>query len=143
VVEELDFLGPLLSAAVITPLSGSLQVMYDFPRPHTVKDYQLFLGMVNCYRQFLPKIVQILAPFTNLLKGKDLPKVLPWEERHDAAIVATKAALEVPLAHLLSDAALALATDASDTDIGGVLQQQVSPIGSHLVYFHVGCRWRR
>jgi hypothetical protein len=83
-VEELDFLGHRLSAAGITLLSGSLQVMYDFPRPHTVKDLQRFLGMVNFYRQFLPKIAQILSPLTNLLKGKDLPKVLPWKELHDA-----------------------------------------------------------
>jgi cleavage and polyadenylation specificity factor subunit 1 len=37
-VEELDFLGHRLSTASITPLSGSLQGMYDFPRLHTVKD---------------------------------------------------------------------------------------------------------
>jgi hypothetical protein len=92
-VEELDFLRHCLSAAGVTPLSGSLQVMYDFPRPHTVKDLQWFLGMVNFYWRFLPKIAQILAHLTNLLKGKDLPKVLPWEERHDAAFVAAKAAL--------------------------------------------------
>jgi hypothetical protein len=73
----------------------------------------------------LPKIAQILTPLTNLLKGRDLPKELPWEPQHEAAFMAAKAALAaaVPLAHSWSDAALALATD---THIGGVLQQQVS-----------------
>jgi hypothetical protein len=74
-VEELDFLGHPQSTAGATPLSGSLQVIVDFPRPHTVKDLQLFLGMANFYCRFLPKITQILVPLTNLLKGKDLPKV--------------------------------------------------------------------
>jgi hypothetical protein len=39
-VPELDFLGYRLSAAGVTPLTNSLQVMYDFPRPHTIKDLQ-------------------------------------------------------------------------------------------------------
>jgi hypothetical protein len=43
-VEELDFLGHHLSTAGITPFSGILQVMFDFPRPHTVKDLQRFLS---------------------------------------------------------------------------------------------------
>jgi hypothetical protein len=51
---ELKFLGHCLSAAGITPFLDSLQVMFNFPRPHTVKDLQLFLGMVNFYRCFLP-----------------------------------------------------------------------------------------
>jgi hypothetical protein len=90
---------------------------------------QRFLGMVNFYRRFLPKIAQILTPLTNLLKGKDLPKVLPWDQQHDAAFAAAKAVLAaaVPLAHPWPEAALALPTDASDTHIGGVLQQ----VGGH------------
>jgi hypothetical protein len=68
-VPELDFLGHCLSAAGVTPLSGSLQVMYNFPRPHTIKDLQRFLGMVNFYWRFLPKIAQILAPMDQFAEG--------------------------------------------------------------------------
>jgi hypothetical protein len=121
-VLELDFLGHHLTAAGVTPLSGSLQVMYDFPRLHTIKDLQRFLGMMSFYRGFLPKIAQILTPLTNLLKGKDL--TLPWEERHDVDFAAAKVALATTLlAHRRSDAALALATDASNTHISRVVQQ--------------------
>jgi RNase H-like domain found in reverse transcriptase/Reverse transcriptase (RNA-dependent DNA polymerase) len=136
-VPELDFLGHRLSAAGVTPLQDNLQVMLDFPRLHTVKDLQRFLGMVNFYRCFLPKIAQTLAPLTNLLKGKDLPKLLPWEERHDVAFAAAKAALAaaVPLAHSLPDVPLALATDASDSHIGGVLQQKVRGHWQPLEFF--------
>jgi hypothetical protein len=51
-VPALDFLGHRLSATGVTPLAASLQVMNDFPRPHTVKDLQRFLGMVNFYQRF-------------------------------------------------------------------------------------------
>jgi hypothetical protein len=92
--------------------------------------------MVNFYLRFLPKIAQILTPLSNLLKGKDLPKLLPGDQQHEAAFVAAKAALAatVPLSHVL-----ALATDASDTHIGGVLQQQVGGHWQPLGFFHVGC----
>jgi hypothetical protein len=78
-----------------------------------------------------------LPPFTNLLKFKDLPKVLPWEEQHDAAFAAAKAELAraVPLAHPRLDAVLALATEASDTHISGVLQHQVSSHWQLLGFF--------
>jgi hypothetical protein len=39
-VPELDFLGHRLSAVGVTLLANSLQVMYDFPRPHTIKELQ-------------------------------------------------------------------------------------------------------
>jgi hypothetical protein len=59
-VPKLDFLGHRLSAAAVTPLPDSLQVMLDFPRPHTVKDLQRFLGMVNFYRLFCQKSLRPL-----------------------------------------------------------------------------------
>jgi RNase H-like domain found in reverse transcriptase len=101
--------------------------MLDFSMPHTVKYLQRFLDMVNFYRRFLPKIAQTLVPLTHLLKGKDLQKLLPWEERHDTTFAAAQAALAaaVPLAHPLPNVLLALATEASDTHVGGVLQQKV------------------
>jgi RNase H-like domain found in reverse transcriptase len=50
-----------------------------------------------------------------------------WEERHNVAFAYAKATLAtaVPLAHPLPYMLLALATDASNTHIGGVLQQKV------------------
>jgi Reverse transcriptase (RNA-dependent DNA polymerase) len=125
---EINFLGHRLSAASVTPLRDSLEVMFDFPRPHTVKDLQRYLGMVNYYRRFLPKIAQTLAPMTNLLKGKDLPKMLPWKISKAALAAGVPLAHrlpDVPMAHPLPDLPLALATKASDTHMDGVLQQKV------------------
>jgi cleavage and polyadenylation specificity factor subunit 1 len=121
--EELDFLGHRLNAAGVTPLSSRLQVMYDAHGQGS--------AVICRHCKFLPvvftKIRLDSCPLTNLLKGKNLPKVLSWEERHDAAFLAAKAALAaaVPLAHPRSDVPLALVTDATDMHKGGVMQQQV------------------
>jgi hypothetical protein len=92
----------------------------------------------------LPKITQILSPLTDLLKGKDLPMDLSWEEQHDTTFDAAKAALAsaMPLPHPRSGMPMALATDTSDTHVGGVLQQQVrghwQPLG--FFFFNSVCR---
>ena len=89
--------------------------------------------MVNFYRRFLPGVARTLQPLTAALAGN--PKVLTWLPDMSAAFTATKAALvaAVPLAHPQPDACLSLATDASDTHVGAVLQQQVGqhwqPVG--------------
>jgi hypothetical protein len=59
-----------------------------------------------------------------LLKGS--PKVLLWSPAADAAFVAAKAALvaAVPLCHPAPNATLSLSVDASDSHVGGVLQQK-------------------
>jgi hypothetical protein len=108
--------------------------MYEYSRQHTVKDPQHFLGTVNFYHRFLPRIAQVLSPLTDLLKGKELPKILSCEECHNVAFAAAKAALAtaMSLAHPRADDQVAIATD---THIGGVLQQQVQGYWQLLGFF--------
>jgi hypothetical protein len=91
--------------------------------------------MMNFYRRFLPGVAGILRPLTAALSGN--PKVLPWTPAMETAFAATKAALvaDVPLAHPLPGAVLALAPDASHTHIGAVLQQQVGQHWQLLGFF--------
>jgi hypothetical protein len=69
---------------------------------------------------FLPGIARTLQPLTNALRGD--PKTLVWPPV--AAFDAAKAALAaaVPLVHPAPNAVLSLATDASHTHVGGMLQ---------------------
>jgi hypothetical protein len=80
--------------------------------------------MVNFYRRFLPGVAQTLQPLTVALASN--PKVLTWLPNISAAFNAAKAALvaAVLFAHPLPDACLSFATDASNTNVGAVLQQQ-------------------
>ena len=76
-----------------------------------------------------------LPPLTTELKGGK--KTLEWSPHLDAAFNKSKQVLKnaVPLAHPAPDAAIAVATDASDTHIGGVLNQQVRGSWQPLGFF--------
>jgi hypothetical protein len=74
--------------------------------------------MVNFYRRFLPGIARTLEPLTDALKGA--PKTLEWPP---AAAFGAALAAAVPLANPAPNAVLSLATDPSDTNVGGMLQQ--------------------
>jgi hypothetical protein len=98
--------------------------LQNCPPPQDIKQLQRFLGMVNFYRRFLPNCAQVLKPLTNLLKGG--PKTLQWTAAAQEAFQQAKRLLTaaVPLQHPAPNAELSLATDASDTHIGGVMQQK-------------------
>ena len=134
-VPELDFLGHRINAAGVTPLQENVQVMLDFPPPTDCKSLMRFLGMINFYRRFLPGIARTLQPLTAALAGN--PKRLPWTPALEAAFTAAKRALvaAVPLAHPIPGTTLSLATDASDTHVGGVLQQKVGTAWQPLGFF--------
>jgi hypothetical protein len=134
-VSELDFLGHRISAAGAAPLRDNVHVILDFPKPADYKALQRYLGMMNFYHRFFPSVTGILCPLTAALSGN--PKVLPWTPTMETAFTATKAVLvaAVPLAHPLPRAILALGTDASDTRVGAVLQQQVCQHWQPLGFF--------
>jgi putative transposase len=120
-VSELGFLGHRISTAGVAPLQENVQVILDFPKPTDCIAMQRFLGLINFYRCFLPGLAGTLRPLPAALSGN--PKTLPWTPAMEIAFAAAKAALvaAVPLTHPLPGAALALATDASDTHVGAVL----------------------
>jgi hypothetical protein len=123
-VPEVDFLGHRLNADGLTPLDSHVAAVRDFPRPPDLKGLQRFLGMLNFYRRFMPGLARTVAPLTDATKGK--PKGnLKWSAAMANAFEAAKEALinAVPLHHPDPEARISLATDASDTHIGAVLQQ--------------------
>ena len=131
----LDFLGHCISAASMAPLRDNIQVILDFPILKDFKALQRFLGMANFYRRFLPGIARTLQSLTAALAGN--PKSLTWLPSMSAAFTAAKVALVavVPLALPRPDTCLSLATDASDTHVGAVLQQQVGQHWQPLGFF--------
>jgi hypothetical protein len=73
---SVKFLGHMVSESGITPLPKHVTAIQEFPAPTTIKQLQQFLGIVNFYSRFLPRIAATLQPLTDLLRGN--PKTLEW-----------------------------------------------------------------
>ncbi len=123
-VSELDFLDHRIAAGGVASLRDNVQVILYFPKPTDCKAMQRFLGMINFYRRFLPGVAGTLRPLTTPLSGN--PKTLPW-----------KPLLPPPKrpSSLQSPWFTPLSTDASDTHVGAVLQQQVGQHWQPLGFF--------
>ncbi|XP_068235738.1 uncharacterized protein [Palaemon carinicauda] len=82
--------------------------------------------MVNYFRHFIPNIVSISGPLSDVLKGK--PKSLPWNAELQSAFKKTKvaSAKATMLAFVTPGAPLQLTTDASNTACGATLEQVVN-----------------
>jgi hypothetical protein len=134
-VSSLTFLGHNVDSSGISPMEKHVKALTDFPPPSDLKQLQRFLGLINFYRRFLPGIAGTLQPLTDLLRGN--PKTLVWSESAAAAFGAAKAALTAAtsLVHPLPGAVISLATDASDTHIGAVLQQLSAGSWKPLAFF--------
>jgi hypothetical protein len=102
--------------------------------PSDVMSLQKFLGMLNFYRCFLPGIAKVLKPLTDAMSGTGQ---LCWTPDVPLAFDTAKSMLAsaVPLHHPHPSAKLSLATDASDTHVGAVLQQQTQGSWQPLAFF--------
>jgi len=130
-----DFLGHAVSAEGVKPLPAHVEAIATFPPPTNCKELQRFLGMLNFFRRFLPGAARMLRPLTALLAGKKRDWV--WEDDQAAAFAAAKAALvsATVLVHPNGELPISLATDASDSHVGGVLQQLDSGSWRPLAFF--------
>ncbi|GBN42487.1 Retrovirus-related Pol polyprotein from transposon 17.6 [Araneus ventricosus] len=120
---QVDFLGHTINSEGILPMCTKVKAIQEFPKPETVNQLRSFLGMVNFYHRFIPKIAEILSPLNAYLVGwekKDKTKI-KWNPETDASFDKIKMSLAdaTLLSHPLTDAKLALATYCSDFDMGG------------------------
>lgn len=138
-VSKLSFLGFEVSADGVRPLDDKVEAIVKFPRPENIEQLRRFLGMVNFYRSHIPKAVDCQAELNSYLhnsKKRD-KTVIKWTNKAIEAFEKCKASLKsaVTLSHPLPDANLSLMSDASNTSIGAVLQQQVDNNWRPLGYF--------
>jgi hypothetical protein len=121
---EVDFLGHRISAQGAEPLSSHLSAIQEFGKPADIKALQLFLGLVNFYRRFIPGAARILLPLTNALRGGKRAKLL-WTADMDTVFQQAKTAVcqATRLCHPDPHASVSLAVEASESHVGAVLQQ--------------------
>lgn len=129
---SLEFLGHLVSKNGIAPLKSRVDSIVNFKAPSTVRQLQRFVGMVNYYFRFLPKLAEILIPLyahiaimtkkVNKIKNK-----FTWPDNCNDSFIKAKDALAKAtlLVHPKegSFVCISMNTDASQFAVGAVLQQ--------------------
>nr|VZH99558.1 unnamed protein product [Spirometra erinaceieuropaei] len=125
-VSSLEFLGYLVDSKGIHPLPSNVAAIRDFPPPSSRRQLQRLLDMVNFYRLYLPHCAYTILPPTSFLS---VPKrSFEMSAEALAAFDKVKAALTnaTPLMHVSADAPISLMVDASNIEVGAVLQQHLA-----------------
>jgi hypothetical protein len=130
-----EFLGHQVDGTGIRPLQNHMEAVLEFPAPTTAKELQRFLGLINFYRRFIPRAALLMKPLTDALIGA--PKVIRWSEELQEAFEAAKKAVACAtlLSHPEANAEVSLATDASNSHVGAVLQQRHGNVWAPLAFF--------
>ncbi|SAL97877.1 hypothetical protein [Absidia glauca] len=107
----------------------------DWPRPKTGNDIEKFLGVMNYFRDHIPMISNLTAPFDKLRKEKSLSK--SWTFVCETAFEKLKLILtRTPvLKYPKVNEPYYVATDASNTGIGAVLFQMIEGKVQHIGFF--------
>lgn len=136
---EVTFLGFSVSKKGIKPPAEKVTAICSYPRPTTIEELRRFLGMLNFYREHIPKAAKIQAPlhaYLHNVKKRDKTKI-DWNQEACEAFEACKVAIQdaALLAHPSHNATLAIFSDASDTCAGAALQQYIDGKWQPLGYF--------
>lgn len=137
--EEVTFLGYTVNAKGTLPPTEKVKALREYTLPKTVGGLRRFLGMINYYRRFLPHTAELQAPLIDAItaiKGKGAVPV-PWtpDLEHRFHVLKDSLANATLLVHPVHNASLGLFTDASNTQIGSCLQQQVDQEWQPIAFF--------
>lgn len=116
------YLGRVVGQGKVCPLRAKVQAIDDYAPPETKKDLMRFLGLVGFYRCFCRNFSTVVAPLTNMLKGK---VKFVWSSECQTAFENVKALIcNAPvLAAPRWDRTFKIEVDASYVGAGAVLLQ--------------------
>ena len=116
------YLGRVVGQGQVRPVGAKVQAVAQFPPPTTKKELMRFLGLVGYYRSFCRNFSTVVAPLTDLLKGK---AKFVWSYACKKAFEQVKVLLcSAPiLAAPRFDTPFKLYVDASHVGAGSVLMQ--------------------
>ncbi|KAJ9519333.1 hypothetical protein QJQ45_023132 [Haematococcus lacustris] len=84
-----DLFDKLAGKKVFSLIFNPVQVVKEWPTPRNLKDLQVFLGLANYFRRFIPNFSSLAAPLTNLT-SKQVAAAYDWEHFGGAELKAFK-----------------------------------------------------
>lgn len=145
-VKALEFLGHFVDENGILPASERVEAITSFPAPDSLKKAQRFVGMINYYFRFVPKLAEILIPLHSHIaemervkkKNRNRKLEFHWPDSCNDAFNQAKEALATAtmLVHPKKKGLIiSLFTDASNRAVGSVLQQYHKGMWQPLGFF--------
>lgn len=118
-----SFLGYTISSKGIQTDSDKVDAIINFPKPTNITKIRQFLGLVNYYRNFIPNMAEITAPFTQLLNPH---MKFNWNEEAEKTFNTIKSILTTAPILITPDWSKpsTLTTDASNVGLGAILSQR-------------------
>lgn len=121
-VDQVEYLGHIVSAEGISPDPQKVEKLKNFPPPKNLTELRSFLGFAGYYRRFIRHFAMIAEPLFLLLK-EDQPFVWTKDQAGAFQALITAIQVEAVLVHPRFDQPFIVDADASGTGIGGVLSQ--------------------
>ena len=128
------YLGRVVGQGQVRPVDAKVTAVVQYPAPTTKKELMRFLGLVGYYRSFCSNFSTVVAPLTDLLKGR---AKFVWSFHCQSAFENVKSLLcsaPVLAAPRLCEL-FKLQVDASQVGAGAVLLQEVDGIDRPVCYF--------
>lgn len=131
--KEVVFLGHKIDATGLHPVQDKVRAIQQAPAPKNVTELKAYLGLLNYYNKFLPRVSTLLTALYVLLR-KDVKWM--WGAKQQEAFEASKKLLQSSdvLVHYDAAKELILSCDASPYGVGAVLSHRMpegveKPIG--------------
>ena len=122
-MEEIVYLGHVLSKNGVRPNAAKVEIIKNYPQPKNVKQLRQFLGLSQYYRRFQKKFSKISRPLYDLTK-KDAEWI--WSDECEKSFQTLKTNLITApiLAYPNPNNPYVITSDASRTGLGYILSQK-------------------
>lgn len=137
-LEEIQYVGHLVSQNHIRPMPDKLKAVDDWPRPVNIHDVHSFLGLCSYYQRYVKNFADIATPLHELTAGNVTKhQSVLWLPVHEAAFIRLKEALVMAPVLLTPDQLkpFVIKTDTSDFAVGAVLLQKAEDDTWHPVAY--------
>lgn len=134
-LQEIFYLGHIISKDGIKMDLDKLRVINDWPVPTNLHDLRSFIGMCSYYRRFIAKFSVIIGPLHDLTKKN--VKFRGTLREHNAFITLKQKLMSQPFLKLPGlDKTFEVHCDASGNSLGAVYSQEGQPIAYESCRLH-------